>query len=90
VKTFIELEVLRVETAIGYKDKEPEHKSEVVYLERSQTQYGEEVKYKKIKSMLAPEEHEVGYFRFEVKVTPYLHQKTNRPELSIKILGLAD
>jgi hypothetical protein len=89
MKTFIDVEVLKIEKARSYQDKEPEHKSELVYLEKLQTEYGEEVKYKRIKSMLAIEEHKIGIGRFEVRVVAYLNSKTNRPELSFKILKQA-
>lgn len=84
--TFIEVEILKIEKPRAFQDKEPDHKSELVYLEKLQTEYGEEVKYKKLKSMISPDEHKIGIGRFEVKLVAYIHPKTNRPELSIKIL----
>lgn len=84
--TYIEVEILEIEKPKSFQDKEPDHKSELVYLERIQTDYGEEIKYKKLKSMISPEEHKTGFGRFEVKLVAYLHPKTNRPELSIKVL----
>ena len=86
MKTFIDLEVLKIDKARGFQDKEPEHKSELVYLEKVQTEYGEEIKFKRIKSMLPMEEHKLGLGRFEVRVVPYLNSRTNRPELSLKII----
>lgn len=86
MKTFVELEVLKVEKAKSFQGKDPEHKSELIYLEKTQSEYGEEIKYKKLKSMLPVDEHKAGVGRFEVKLVAYLHPKTNRPELSIKIL----
>lgn len=86
MKMFIEVDVLKIENAKGFQGKDPDHKSELVYLEKSNTEYGEELKYKRIKSMLAVEEHKIGISRFEVKLVAYLNSKTNRPDLSIKIL----
>lgn len=86
MKTFIEVEVLAVKEAKGFQGKDPEHKSELIYLVKTKTEYGEEHTFKKIKSMLPVEEHKPGAGRFEVKLVAYLNTRTNRPELSIKIL----
>lgn len=86
MKTFIELEILAVEEAQGFEGKAPEHKSELIYLQKNKRVYGEEQIFKKLKSMLPVEDHKTGVGRFEVKLVAYSHPKTKRPEISIKIL----
>ena len=85
MKTFIEIEVLKIEPAKDYKGTPPKHKSELVYLDRNHTQYGEEVNYKKLKSMLSVEEHKLGLCKFEITLFAYVNDK-NRAEISIKVV----